>query len=361
MVTARRSTRARGAVAVAVGVVVMQFLAGCAAMSAVAGTVGPPRAEAERHAEDLRAALRASAPPPGAGTETTVAPLIPTVAAVVAQSVPDSEGPRSAGTTEVEMAGSVEPAVAGALPLDIYAPCVVGPVPPELGLDAFYAKACVVGGVPVVSSAVVRDGALVEAARIVAGMLSDRPDLLAALAEGPFRLGIIGLEERAVDLPEYRDLPANFSGTDWDAARAYGATPRRPLAAVPEENLLCLPDDTYPGQSVLPHELAHSLLDMVLAVQDSTVEPRIVALYGAARTKTAYRDTYALTNADEYWAEGVQDFFDASRAAYGPGGGGDGYDGPIASRETLRTEDPGLYTLIAEVFSEMAWSPTCPR
>ena len=74
-----------------------------------------------------------------------------------------------------------------------------------------------------------------------------------------------------------------------------------------------------------------------------------------------YRDTYAMTNADEYWAEGVQDFFDASRPGYGAGGGGDGYDGPIYDRETLRQEDPVLYSLIVEVFTEVDFSPVCPR
>jgi len=239
--------------------------------------------------------------------------------------------------------------------------CGVGSVPRAFGLPAFYTKACVVNGLPVVASPVVDDSALVAAADILRGMLAARPDLARAMAVRRFRLGVIGVEQRAVDLPEYRDLPSNYPAVDWDAARAYGATPRRPLAAAPEENLVCSAADTYPGQSVLVHELGHSVLDMAVLPADPGFEARLEAAFRAAARLDVYRNTYALTNADEYWAEGVQDFFDASRIGSGPDGGGDGYDGPIHSRATLLANDPVLYDLIAGVFTEsVSWRPSCP-
>lgn len=344
-----------------------QLLTSCATVQTMAGAVGVPRPDGDRRTEELAAALQASTPPSVLSrvepvADGSVVPTTPTGAAGPAGPAQAVGQPAAVSSTAPAAPAPSTTGNLGAIGrVDPDSPCTVGPVPASLGLDPFYAKACLVGGVPVVSSAVVHDAALVEAARIVAGMLSGRPDLWAALADGPFRLGVIGVDERAIDLPEYRDLPSSFPDTDWDAARAYGATPRRPLAAVPEENLLCSAADTYPGQSVLPHELAHSVLDMVLAPRDPGIERRLVALYDRAHGVDAYRNTYALTNVDEYWAEGVQDFFDASRAAYGPAGGGDGYDGPIASREKLRQEDPGLYDLVATVFTEVAWSPTCPR
>lgn len=240
-------------------------------------------------------------------------------------------------------------------------PCTVGAVPRRLALNAFYEKACVVNGLTVVASSQVDDAALLAAAEIVRGMLGPRPDLAAEMSRRRFRLGIIGVSERAVDLPEYRDLPINYPNTDWDAARAYGATPRRPLAAAPEENLLCTLEDTYPGQSVLTHELGHSVLDMAVLTRNPGFENRIKAAYKAAASLDVYQNSYAMTNADEYWAEGVQDYFDASRAGYGAGGGGDGYDSPIYSRETLRQNDPTLYALVAEVFPESDWRPSCPN
>ncbi len=239
--------------------------------------------------------------------------------------------------------------------------CQVEPLSAAAGLDSFYTQVCWAAGIPVVSSGEVDGRALQAAAEIVVNMLAPRPDLHERLVTGRLRVGIIGQRQRAVELPEYRDLPTNFPDTDWDAARAYGATPRRPLLAVPEENLLCSPADTYPGQSVLTHELGHTVLDMAVAIVDTTFKNRVAAAFKQARTMPVYADTYALVNPDEYWAEGVQDFFDASRAGYGPGGGGDGYDGPIASRDALRANDPVLYGLIASVFTETSWRPSCPR
>lgn len=249
---------------------------------------------------------------------------------------------------------------AAALAPGVRPPCEVVPAPRSLGLSSYYEKLCLVQGVPVVASAAVADPALVAAARVVAGMLRHRPDLIEELVARRFRLGIIGVGQRAIELPEYRDLPVSYPHTNWDAARAYGATPSRPLAAVPEENLLCSAEDTYPGQSVLAHELGHSVLDMAVLPNNPAFEDRLRVAFRAAADNPSYRNTYAMTNVDEYWGEGVQDFFDASREAHGPNGGGDGYDGPIFSRDTLRDQDPALHALIAEVFTEVPWRPVCP-
>ncbi len=259
--------------------------------------------------------------------------------------------------------GAGSPSVAAASPAELARasnPCQVQPLEDRFHLDGYYRKECVVAGLPVVAAADVDDRALLSAARIIVGMLQARPDLVGEMADRAFRLGIIGVDARAVDLPEYRDLPSSYPDTDWDAARAYGATPRRPLAAAPEENLVCAIEDTYPGQSVLTHELGHSVLDMAVITNDAGFGNRVAKAYKSATSMDVYRNTYAMTNADEYWAEGVQDFFDASRPGYGPGGGGDGYDSPIYSRATLELYDPVLYELIAEVFTEVDFSPVCP-
>jgi hypothetical protein len=239
-------------------------------------------------------------------------------------------------------------------------PCEVEPLSASAGLDPFYTQVCWAEGIPVVASAEVDGLALQAAADILVNMLRPRPDLKAALVSRKLRVGIIGTDQRAVDLPEYRDLPTSYPGTDWDAARAYGATPRRPLLAAPEENLICSAADSYPGQSVLTHEVGHTVLDMAIAPTDKSMKPRVEAAYRQALANPVYAHTYAMTNADEYWAEGVQDYFNASRAAYGVSGGGDGYDGPIASRATLQQDDPTLAGLVAEVFGDNPWRPSCP-
>ncbi|MEZ5231967.1 MAG: hypothetical protein R2749_04570 [Acidimicrobiales bacterium] len=178
------------------------------------------------------------------------------------------------------------------------------------------------------------DGASLQAAgAVIEGMLANRPDLARRMADRGFRLGVIGRSAGGGPSPvEYRDLPTSYPDTDWDAARAYGATPRRPLAAAPEENLLCSAEDTYPGQSVLTHELGHSVLDMAVLPDDPDFADRLRAAFDVAKRMPVYRDTYAMTNADEYWAEGVQDYFDASRPGYGAvAAGATGTTGPSST------------------------------
>jgi hypothetical protein len=301
--------------------------------------------------------------PAATTTEPTAAPT--TVPPTVVETVPEvAVRVDEDATATTEPPTTTEPPatvpVVATQPPSFTPPCAVEPLAPSAGLDPFYTKVCWAEGIPVVSSGEVADLALQAAGDILVHMLRPRPDLKAALIARKLRVGIIGTHQRAVDLPEYRDLPTSYPSTDWDAARAYGATPRRPLLAAPEENLICSAADSYPGQSVLTHEVGHTVLDMAVAPADKTMKPRVEAAYRQALANPVYAHTYAMTNADEYWAEGVQDYFNASRAAYGAGGGGDGYDGPIASRATLRQDDPVLAQLIGEVFGENGWRPSCP-
>ena len=239
-------------------------------------------------------------------------------------------------------------------------PCAVRAVVAADGLDPFYRKVCMVGHIPVVSSGAVADGALVAAADIVFNMLKPRPDITRELEANKLRVGVIGQRETAVMMPEYRDLPTVFPNDDW-SQRAYSATIRRPLLAIPEENLLCSPNDTYPGQSVLTHEMGHSVVDLGYRMMNATFWSRVDAAYRSAMATGKFRNSYAATNTAEYWAEGVQDFFDASLAYNGPNGEGNGYDSPVGDRATLAQYDPTLYELVRQVLTDNPWRPSCPR
>ncbi|MFN0092593.1 MAG: hypothetical protein ACKVWR_20360, partial [Acidimicrobiales bacterium] len=238
--------------------------------------------------------------------------------------------------------------------------CEVVPAEPAYGFDPFYEKVCVVDGVPIVAAGVVEDAALRAAADIAHNMLLPRPDLRAQMIANGLRIGVLGRRQQATEMPEYRDLTTRYPGRDWNAARAYGARPGRPLMIAPEENLTCGPADTYPGQSVLTHELGHSVLDLAVAFVDPTFKGRLADAFRQAQGMTVYRRSYAMTDLDEYWAEGVQDYFDASTRGVGDDGGGNGYDSPIATRAELAAADPVLHGLIAEVFTDRRWTPSCP-
>jgi alpha-glucosidase len=187
-------------------------------------------------------------------------------------------------------------------------------------------------------------------------VLAPRPDLRAELVRRKLHVGVIGERQRAVDLPEYGDLPRLFPDVNWEAARAYSATEARPLLTAPEENLVCSAVNTYPDQQVLVHELGHSILDLAVRHVDPAFAGRVEGAYGAAAATGRWVGFYGGTSVGEYWAEGVQAYFDASHASSGP----DAYGSPVGSRAELAAYDPALFDLVREVFTDNPWRATCP-
>jgi alpha-glucosidase len=133
--------------------------------------------------------------------------------------------------------------------------------PPEgLGLDPFYTRYMDAGGVPVLSSANVSDTALARACDATVHVLEKRADVRALAIENGLLVAVIGLDEVLTDLPEYSDLYETNPGVDWNyTVRSLGASPQRPVSSVGEENLLCLTDDLFAGESITIHSLAHGL------------------------------------------------------------------------------------------------------
>ncbi len=174
------------------------------------------------------------------------------------------------------------------------------------------------------------------------------------------RMGIIGVQQVTTDMPEYASLDTQFplpNGESWNTrARGLGATPFIPLTSGAEENILCYPSDVYKGEDILLHEFAHTILVMGVEFVDSGFRNRLNTKYLAAKQKGLWANTYADDNVDEYWAEGVQNFFDTNIQAIPS----NGVHNEINTRAELKTYDPDLYALIAEVFSERAWSSVCP-
>jgi alpha-glucosidase len=234
--------------------------------------------------------------------------------------------------------------------------CDVRPTVAADGFDPFYTQICVVGGIPLLGSDDVDSRALVAAARIVTAVLAPRPDLKAQMVARHMRVGVLGLNHKAVDLPEYRDLPVKYPETNWNAARAYSATPARPLLSGPEENLVCSPADTYPGQQVLVHEMGHSVMDLAVRYLDPAFWDRVQRAYDRSMAAGRWVGYYGGSSATEYWAEGVQAYFDASRASAGP----DPLGTPVDTREKLTAYDQELAGLIREVFTDNPWRASCP-
>ncbi len=228
----------------------------------------------------------------------------------------------------------------------------VEPVPARLGLAPFYQKYVDAQGLPVVGSAKVSDFALLEAAYLIDHMLAKRPDIREAMIRNKVRLAVMASSERTTDIPEHHDLtPRKY----WDRrARGLGATPDRPAVSCGEENLLGYQGDPYAAENILIHEFAHAIHEMGLKTIDHVFDGRLDKVYQAALAKGLWKGTYAATNRDEYWAEGVQSWFDTNRPP-------DHDHNHVDTREELEKYDPDLAKLIAEVFRDQSWRYQRPK
>lgn len=222
---------------------------------------------------------------------------------------------------------------------------IVAP-PAELELSEFYEKCVVVEGFSIVSSGRVHDAALREAAWLIRRMAGDRPDILKALAASKTRFAVMAVDELTTDVPEHSDLtPSKF----WDRrARGLGATPVRPCVSCGEENLLGYPGDPYAAENILVHEFAHAMHEMGLNNIDDQFDQRLAAIYEQAMEEGLWKDKYAANNRMEYWAEGVQSYFDTNRPP-------DHDHNHVDTRDELAQYDPRLFSLIDEVFQQNPW------
>ncbi len=232
----------------------------------------------------------------------------------------------------------------------LWIPPPVGAVPETLRkewkLSQFYQKHVDLEGFPNLSSQKVSDKALQEAHFWLKLMLANKPQIVKALIKNKVRFVVMAPDEMTTDVPEHSDLtPKDY----WDKrARGLGATRIRPAVSCGEENLLNLKGDRYPRENILIHEFAHAMHEMGLNVVDRKFDARLRECYENAKKKELWKGTYALTNPAEYWAEGVQSYFDCNNPK-------DSQHNGINTREKLAEYDPNLFQLIDEVFQKAPW------
>jgi cyclophilin family peptidyl-prolyl cis-trans isomerase len=213
-------------------------------------------------------------------------------------------------------------------------------------LSQFYQKYVDGGGLPVVGSTNVTDYALREAAWIVERMLEKRPDVLQAMATNKTRLAVMAYTEYTSDIPEHSRLQSRVF---WDRrARGLGATPRAPAVSCGEENLLCLPGDPYSTENICIHEFSHAIHEMGMSKIDPTFDGRLRKAHQSATNAGLWKGTYAYTTRHEYWAEGVQCWFDNNRE-------NDSLHNHVNTRAELKDYDKELASLCHEVFGEIPW------
>ncbi len=237
--------------------------------------------------------------------------------------------------------------------------------PDPNGVPAFYTQRVSASGFPIVASAHVNPHALKEAAYLVDLMLAKREDVRSAMIQSGARLCILAHTEFTTDQPEFARMAKqplkqfpNISGKDyWDArARGMGGSERDPICSCAEENLLAYPGDPYAAECILIHELAHNIHLRGMVNVDPTFDVRLKATYDAAMEDGLWKGKYASVNHHEYFAEGVQSWFDNNRQP-------DHDHNHVDTRDELKEYDPGLAAMCEEVFgkTELIYSKPIKR
>lgn len=226
----------------------------------------------------------------------------------------------------------------------------------------FYTQHADADGFPIVASSRVNPYALKEAASIVTAMLAERPDVRAAIIQSGARLCIMAHDEFTTELPEFARLAdetlpefPHLSAKDfWDArARGTGGSQTDPFCSCGEENLLGFPGDPYEQESILIHEFAHCIHLRGMLNVDATFDDRLKAAYDHAMKDGLWKGKYASVNHHEYFAEGVQSWFDNNRI-------NDHDHNHVNTRKLLTEYDPKLAEICREVFGDTQFKYTKP-
>lgn len=224
--------------------------------------------------------------------------------------------------------------------------------PPSRHFSSFYKKAVETDGLYILSSDDVPDAALKETALIIHEMLLDVSKKAVESLDQSIHIALIGNDEQTTSIPEDSDLYAAFPGTDWNKrTRGVAATKQRPVVCFGADNVLQLKSDRYKGESIAIHEFAHSLFDFGLAVANPKLKRELEADFEADRKQGLWDNTYSATNDAEYWAEGVQMYFDAARTS----SKADGVHNWVGTREDLKKYDPRLYRFIRKTLGDNPW------
>jgi hypothetical protein len=224
-------------------------------------------------------------------------------------------------------------------------------------LDPFYKQHVVADGVLIVGSEKVSPYALREVAYLARKVLANRPDVLKKLGETrKAYVCVMAYNEMQTDLPECRGMEL------WWAYRARGLA-GRPVSCG-EENVLGFQGDPWQGENIFIHEFAHGFQDIIAGI-DEKFNSRFGALYDAAKKSGRFRG-YAIEGGPaEFWAEGVQAWFNCNGTIRPKSGGGQssfealGPSGEhvchIRTREQLKTYLPEYAKLLDDSFRHNEW------
>lgn len=226
---------------------------------------------------------------------------------------------------------------------------VISPVPNEIvtryNLDTrWYTKYVDAWGVPVLGSGNIQDATLLRARSQLGTLLWTYPYWpVPALNARNVRVVLVSRNERMSSIPEvYAAYGTALDDRYW---AGMGATTTLPLSVGTEANLM----DNYGNENVFAHEFGHTVMDMALVHIDPSFSSQLNNTYTAAIRRGLWRNTYASSDQKEYWAEGLQSYFNVNRE--GPVSG-DGVHNNVNTRTELFYYDRPLYDLLYRVYRD---------
>jgi alpha-glucosidase len=220
--------------------------------------------------------------------------------------------------------------------------------PPDDLRQGFYTKCAYFRGMAILGNAKVDDRAFHKLVDVFGKELAHcDPRVMPTLVAGGTHYSIIAESDGQTLLPELAD-ERNDATVDWDK-RARGMGGR--CASGGEENILELPSDRYKGECIYLHEFAHTLDRYAFSVIDPGFRRSLRAAYTHAKGAGLWQNTYGITNQAEYFAEGVQMYFDCARG----GNPADGVHNEVINRDQLSSYDPDLFAVIDKAFGHNPW------
>lgn len=224
--------------------------------------------------------------------------------------------------------------------------------PRNLPNSHYYTRLCTTkNNLKIVSANRASNAALERTAFLIGNVMANvQPQVAQSMNAKGFRHAVMAAypSELTTSIPEHAWLGAYWN----ERARGLGATVATPVGSSAEENALCHSNDRYKVEDITIHEFAHSMHLLGFALVYPNFNSELTGLYNSARAGnlwgTGATGSYAMTDFKEYFAEGVQTYFDTNAPdSYAP-----------TTRNELRRKDPNLYSFLNRYLGNNPWRRT---
>ncbi|MEL6653565.1 MAG: hypothetical protein AAFQ87_22455, partial [Bacteroidota bacterium] len=127
------------------------------------------------------------------------------------------------------------------------------------------------------------------------------------------------------------------------------------LMVVPEENILCFPNDPSEGDDVFVRTFALTMLQTAIPLLEPSFPDSLLAAYERILQSGIWDNTLAAQSKEDYYAEGVQSYFNLNQQADPT----DGRHNLVDTRIELKAYDPALYGLVERFFEGVEEIESC--